>query len=74
MKAEEFVEDEFYMPNGGRHAAGWFHRRAVLSGKDIAMTIRDISEARYQATELAKMAKTDTLTGLPNRHWLIKFF
>ena len=70
VKAEGFVEDEFYMPNGGRHAAGWFHRRAVLSGKDIAMTIRDISEARYQATELARMAKTDTLTGLPNRHWL----
>ena len=70
VKAEKFVEDEFYVPKGKRHAAGWFHRRALLSGKDIAITIRDISEARQQAIELARMAKTDTLTGLPNRHWL----
>lgn len=70
VQVEEFIEDEFYVPIGRRHAAGWFHRRAVLSGKDIAMTIRDISEARQQAKELSRMAKTDTLTGLPNRHWL----
>ncbi len=70
VQAEEFIEDEFYVPHGRRHKAGWFHRRAVLSGKDIAITIRDISEARQQAMELARMAKTDTLTGLPNRHWL----
>ena len=70
VQAEEFIEDEFYVPQGRRHKAGWFHRRAVLSGKDIAITIRDISEARQQAMELARMAKTDTLTGLPNRHWL----
>ena len=70
VQAEEFIEDEFYVPQGRRHKPGWFHRRAVLSGKDIAITIRDISEARQQAMELARMAKTDTLTGLPNRHWL----
>ena len=70
VQVEAFIEDEFYVPIGRRHAAGWFHRRAVLSGKDIAMTIRDISEARQQAKALSRMAKTDTLTGLPNRHWL----
>ena len=70
VKTERFVEDEFYVPRERRHAAGWFHRRAVLSGQDIAITVRDISEARQQANELARMAKTDTLTGLPNRHWL----
>ena len=70
VQVEEFIEDEFYVPQGKRHRAGWFHRRAVLSGRDIAITIRDISEARQQAMELARMAKTDTLTGLPNRHWL----
>jgi diguanylate cyclase (GGDEF)-like protein/PAS domain S-box-containing protein len=67
---KKFIEDEFYVPKGRRHTHGWFHRRAVLSGKDIAITVRDITEARQQAKTLAKLAKTDTLTGLPNRHWL----
>lgn len=70
VQEEKFVEDEFYVPEGRRHAAGWFQRRAVLSGKDIAVTVRDISEARQQAQALATMATTDALTGLPNRHWL----
>lgn len=70
VQAEKFIEDEFYVPEGRRHAAGWFHRRAILSDKDVAITIRDITEARQQARALAVMAKTDTLTGLPNRHWL----
>ncbi len=70
VQEEKFVEDEFYVPEGRRHAAGWFQRRAVLSGKNIAVTVRDISEARQQAQALAMMATTDALTGLPNRHWL----
>lgn len=70
VQKEEFVEDEFFMPEGRRHAAGWFQRRGVLSGKDIAVTVRDISDARQQAQTLATMAKTDALTGLSNRHWL----
>lgn len=70
VQKEAFVEDEFQVPEGRRHAAGWFHRRGVLSGKDIAMTVRDISESRRQTQMLATLAKTDTLTGLPNRHWL----
>ena len=70
VQAEKFVEDEFFVPEGQRHMAGWFQRRGVLSGADIAVTVRDISEARQQAQALATMAKTDALTGLPNRHWL----
>lgn len=70
VQAEQFIEDEFCVPKDRQHTAGWFHRRAVISGTDIAMTIRDISEARQQDLELARIAKTDTLTGLPNRHWL----
>ena len=70
VQDEKFVEDEFHVPEGRRHAAGWFQRRGVLSGKDIAVTVRDISEARQQAQALANMATTDALTGLPNRHWL----
>ena len=67
---EGFVEDEYHVSHGRRHAAGWFQRRAVHSGLGVAMTIRDVSEAKQQAETLATMARTDSLTGLPNRHWL----
>jgi diguanylate cyclase (GGDEF)-like protein/PAS domain S-box-containing protein len=67
---EGFVEDEFHVTHGRRHTPGWFQRRAVHSGLGVAMTIRDVSEAKQQAETLATMARTDSLTGLPNRHWL----
>ncbi len=67
---EGFVEDEFHVARGKRHAPGWFQRRAVRSGMDVAITIRDVSEAKQQAETLATLARTDSLTGLPNRHWL----
>ncbi len=65
-----FVEEEFHVPHDRSHAAGWFQRRGVRSGIGIAVTVRDVSEARQQAATLAAMARTDALTGLPNRHWL----
>lgn len=65
-----FVEEEFHVPQEQIHAAGWFQRRGVRSGIGIAVTVRDVSEARQQAATLAAMARTDALTGLPNRHWL----
>ncbi len=68
--AEDFWEEEFYVPPGWTHSSGWFQGRAVRSAASIAVTIRDVSEARQQAEALAKMAITDALTGLPNRHWL----
>ncbi len=67
---EGFVEDEFHVTQGKRHTPGWFQRRAVRSGQGVAMTIRDVSEAKQQAETLATMARTDSLTSLPNRHWL----
>ena len=68
--SEGFNEDEFHVPQGSTHAAGWYQRRAVRSGTGIAVTIRDVSDAKQQAQNLAVMARTDALTGLPNRHWL----
>lgn len=68
--AEDFWEDEFHVPHDRQHAAGWFQRRGVRSGQGIAVTVRDVSDARQQAETLARMARTDSLTGLPNRHWL----
>ena len=71
--AEGFYEDEFHVPHDRQHAAGWFQRRGVRSGNGIAITVRDVSDARQQAETLARMARTDSLTGLPNRHWLNQF-
>ena len=68
--ADGFLEDEFHVPHYHQHAAGWFQRRGVRSGPGIAVTVRDVSDARQQAETLARMARTDSLTGLPNRHWL----
>jgi diguanylate cyclase (GGDEF)-like protein len=68
--AEGFCEDEFHVPQERQHAAGWFQRRGVRSGQGIAVTVRDVSDARQQAETLARMARTDSLTNLPNRHWL----
>ncbi len=67
---EGFVEDEYHVAHGKRHLPGWFQRRAVQSGLGVAITIRDVSEAKQQAETLATLARTDSLTGLPNRHWL----
>ena len=68
--SEGFIEDEFHVTQGKRHAPGWFQRRAVRSGQGVAVTVRDVSEAKQQAETLSTMARTDSLTGLPNRHWL----
>lgn len=71
--ADGFCEDEFHVPHDRQHAAGWFQRRGVRSGHGIAITVRDVSDARQQAETLARMARTDALTGLPNRHWLNQY-
>lgn len=68
--ADGFYEDEFHVPHDRQHSPGWFQRRGVRSGHGIAVTVRDVSDARQQAETLARMARTDSLTGLPNRHWL----
>lgn len=65
-----FTEEEYEVLPGRVHASGWFMRRAVSSGNDVAVTIRDITESKQQAEMLENMARTDALTGLPNRYWL----
>lgn len=65
-----FLEGELQVTDGSLHQPGWFHRRAVRSGDGIAVTVRDITELKLHQQTLAKLAVTDTLTGLPNRRWL----
>lgn len=65
-------EDEFRVPAGWMRAE-WVFRRAVRFESGIALTIRDISDAKAHEQALADLANIDALTRLPNRHWLQGF-
>ncbi|MES2102896.1 MAG: diguanylate cyclase [Pseudomonadota bacterium] len=68
-----FHEDVFRVAAGSQLRADWIHRRLVRSGTGLAMTLRDISEAKQQEQLLSDLANMDTLTALPNRYWLTNF-
>ena len=68
--ASGFKEDEFDVPPGAMLRLAWVHRRLVRSGADLAVTLRDISEAKLHERQLLRMSRQDGLTGLPNRQWL----
>jgi diguanylate cyclase (GGDEF)-like protein len=66
-----FHEDEFRQPLDGQ--INWIHRRLVRSGDGIAITLRDISEAKAHESALASLGNIDGLTGLHNRYWLTQY-
>lgn len=68
-----FHEDEFRVPKHSRLQATWVYRRIVRSGDGLALTMRDISQAKEHEFALSRLANTDALTMLPNRHWLSAF-
>ncbi len=70
--AQGQFEDEFRVPGGWMHAA-WVFRRALRVGSGIALTLRDISDAKAHEQALSDLANIDVLTRLPNRHWLTGF-
>ena len=53
--------------------AQWIRYKAVRAGADLAVTIRDISEAKAHFTELERRSNVDALTGLPNRYWVQQY-
>ncbi len=65
------IEDEYRVPPGARLRASWVYRRLMYSGSGIAFTLRDISAVKAHQEELNRLANNDSLTGLPNRHWLM---
>jgi diguanylate cyclase (GGDEF)-like protein/PAS domain S-box-containing protein len=71
--ASGFHEDEFRVPKNSRLRAAWVYRRMVRSGDGLALTMRDISQAKENEFALSRLANTDALTMLPNRHWLSAF-
>lgn len=42
-------------------------------GGALALTLRDISEAKEHERQLMNMANADALTALPNRNWLVNY-
>jgi diguanylate cyclase (GGDEF)-like protein len=70
---EGFYEDEIRTAPHSPIKAAWLYRRLVRSGQALAVTLRDISEKKQHELMLMDLANTDSLTGLPNRHWLLQF-
>jgi diguanylate cyclase (GGDEF)-like protein len=66
-------EDEYRVPRESPLKVKWLHRRFLKAENGVAMTLRDISETKQHEQELLRLANEDALTGLPNRHWLMRF-
>lgn len=68
-----FHEDDRRMPADNRLNIRWGHRRLVRVGNGLAITLQDVSERKAHEAQLERMANEDSLTGLPNRYWFLKF-
>ncbi|WP_192805178.1 bifunctional diguanylate cyclase/phosphodiesterase [Noviherbaspirillum aerium] len=65
-----YYEDEFQTTGKSLVKSAWLHRKFVRAEDGIAVTLRDISERKRLEQERDRMSEQDSLTGLPNRHWL----
>ena len=64
-------EDDLRIPPESPVKVAWVHRRIVRSGTGLALTLRDISQAKAHEHELSRLANEDPVTALPNRNWLM---
>lgn len=65
-----FAEDDYEVLVAGVVKAKWLRYRVVSFDDALAVTLRDISKEKEHERELTRLVNEDTLTGLPNRHWL----
>lgn len=65
-----FYEDELEIGPDSPLKMGWIHRRFVRSATGLAMTVKDITQAKTHEKALSRLANEDALTLLPNRYWL----
>lgn len=63
-------EGELQEPDDSPLITRWVHVKAIRSGDDLALTLRDISDTKKHVAELERLSNEDVLTGLPNRHWV----
>ncbi|MDQ9169639.1 EAL domain-containing protein [Oxalobacteraceae bacterium R-40] len=67
-----FYEEEISLPPKSNGYVPWLYRRCIRSDDGgIAVIVRNISETKRHERMLLSMANTDSLTDLPNRHWLL---
>jgi diguanylate cyclase (GGDEF)-like protein len=66
---EGFFESEVEISSSSPVLPRWLHLRIVRPDGDLAITMRDISDAKAHVAELERRGNEDALTGLPNRHW-----
>lgn len=66
-----FDEEDLRVPISSRFNAEWIHRKMVATDGCLSVTVHDITEKKAQEKSLREVANTDSLTRLPNRHWLI---
>ena len=63
-------ENEIDVPGNTALRLRWAHLKIIRSGDNLAVRLRDISEAKAHVAELKRRGNEDVLTGLPNRHWI----
>ena len=63
-------ESELDVPGNTPLRLHWAHLKIMRSGENLAVRLRDISEAKAHVAELKRRGNEDVLTGLPNRHWV----
>lgn len=68
-----FYEDEVEFTGAAAGNSIWIHQRFVCSGDSIAVTFRDITQRKLLEQEKLRLAEHDSLTELPNRHWLTSY-
>jgi diguanylate cyclase (GGDEF)-like protein len=66
-------EGEYRVPPESPLKIDWIYRKMVRTQAGMAVTLRDISQAKAHEFELVRIGNEDDLTGLPNRHWLMNF-
>jgi diguanylate cyclase (GGDEF)-like protein len=63
-------ESEMDLPISSPLSMRWVHLKVLRSEDNLAVRLRDISEAKAHVEELKRRGEEDALTGLPNRHWV----
>ena len=68
--ANGFAETEMQLYRKSINENRWYHCRAVRADLGLAVTLRDIHDVKEKEQQLQALAMTDSLTKLPNRHWM----
>jgi diguanylate cyclase (GGDEF)-like protein len=67
---EGTYESEIDVPANSPLQLSWVHVKIIPSAGNLAVRLRDISEAKAHVRELRRRGDEDVLTSLPNRHWI----